>query len=61
MVRDLADPAYEPSDEELQQLSRDAFARVGEQHRAGLVRLRADIERLRVEVLADLARGSIPG
>ena len=49
---DLANPDFEPSDEELQELSRRAFAGVGKKYSAALRRLEADIERSRREVLA---------
>jgi predicted Zn-dependent protease with MMP-like domain len=51
----LADPDYEPSDEELQQLARDAFADVPARHRAAQKRLWDQIAALRAEVLARLA------
>jgi predicted Zn-dependent protease with MMP-like domain len=51
----LADPDYEPSDEELQQLARDAFADVPAQHRAARQRLWDEIAALRAQVLARLA------
>ena len=40
---DLADPAFEPTDEELIGLSRRAFAGVRERHEAALARIRAQI------------------
>ncbi len=39
----LSDPEFEPTDEELQGLSRRAFAGVAAAHEASLVRLRAEI------------------
>lgn len=45
----LADPSCEPTDEELGELFKRAFADVGRQHRESLARLRAEIARLRVE------------
>jgi len=51
MEINLADPAFEPTDEQLQQLARDAFADVGERHRAALARLRARILAGRAEAM----------
>jgi hypothetical protein len=51
MARNLADPSYEPSDEELQELSHAAFADVGARHDAALARLRAEIQKLRAAAL----------
>jgi len=45
----LADPAFEPTDEQLGELFKRAFADVGSKHRESLARLRAEIARLRVE------------
>ena len=59
---DLANPDFEPSDEELQELSRKAFAGVGTKYSAALKRFEDDIERSRREVLArveaELAKAS---
>jgi predicted Zn-dependent protease with MMP-like domain len=55
MVRNLADPDYEPTDEDLQELSRTAFAHVPAQNRELLVRLRAKIAAGRKELLERLA------
>ena len=55
VARNLADPAYEPSDEELQQLARDAFADVAERNREAQRQLWEQIEALRTEVRAWLA------
>lgn len=59
---DLADPDFEPSDDELQELSRRAFAGVGKKYSVALKRLEEDIERSRREVLAhveaELAKAS---
>ena len=55
MAGNLADPDYEPSDEELQQLARDAFADVPAQHREAQQRLWDEIAALRAQVLARLA------
>jgi hypothetical protein len=51
MARNLADPSYEPSDEELQELSRAAFADVPARRKAALERLRAEIRTLRAAAL----------
>lgn len=53
---DLANPDFEPSDEELQELSRRAFEGVGERYAAALKRLEADIAQERREVLARVER-----
>lgn len=45
----FGDPAFEPTDEQLRELAREAFAEVAENHRAALARLRVEIARLRVE------------
>ena len=45
----LADPTFEPTDEQLGELFKRAFADVDRQHRESLARLRAEIARLRVE------------
>lgn len=55
VARNLADPAYEPSDEELQQLARDAFADVAERNREAQPLLWEQIAVLRAEVKAWLA------
>ena len=46
----LADPEFEPTDEQLEALFKRAFAEVGSKHRESLARLRAEIALLRVEV-----------
>lgn len=48
----LADPSYEPTDEELQELSRSAFQNVAKQHEEALSRLRAEIAKLSAEARA---------
>jgi hypothetical protein len=48
----FADPAIEPGDEALEQLSREAFAEVSSRHREALARLRTQVSALRVDVLA---------
>lgn len=56
---DFGDPEFEPTDEQLQALSREAFAEVGAKNVAALERLRAEVSELRARVLMDLAsRGS---
>ncbi|MBI5498092.1 MAG: hypothetical protein HY904_24025 [Deltaproteobacteria bacterium] len=42
----FADPAYEPTDEELVELSHEAFADVTARHQAALQRLYAEVRRL---------------
>ena len=55
MAGNLADPDYEPSDEELQQLAHDAFADVPARHREAQQRLWDEIAILRAQALARLA------
>lgn len=43
----FADPDFEPTDEDLRALSREAFADVGARHREALERLRGEIAALR--------------
>ena len=50
----LADPDYEPSDDELAGLTKRAFAGVKEAERLRLEKLRGDIARAREEALARL-------
>jgi hypothetical protein len=45
----LADPAFEPTDEQLGELFKRAFADVDSKHRESLARLRAEIAQLRAE------------
>lgn len=45
----LADPAFEPTDEQLGEIFKRAFADVDRKHRESLARLRAEIARLRTE------------
>jgi hypothetical protein len=52
--RDLSDPDYEPSDEELQELSRAAFAHLAKARQESDAKLVADIARLRKEALQRL-------
>jgi hypothetical protein len=55
----LADPDYEPSDEELAGLMKRAFAGLEDAQRARMDKLRANIARLSAEALARL-RSSAP-
>jgi hypothetical protein len=50
----LADPDYEPSDEELAGLTKRAFAGVKEAERLRIEKLRGDVARAREEALARL-------
>lgn len=50
----LADPAFEPTDEQLVELSRGAFAHVAERRRAALARVHADVAKRREEALRDV-------
>lgn len=50
----LADPDYEPTDEELEELTRSAFAHLAEARREADEKLKAEIARLRAEALARL-------
>jgi hypothetical protein len=52
--KDLADPEFEPSDEDLIGLSRRAFAGVPEAHNTVLEEVRAKIARAREESLRSL-------
>lgn len=49
---ELSNPDFEPTDEELQELSRRAFAGVAERYAEALAKLEREIERGRQEVLA---------
>jgi hypothetical protein len=51
-VVNFADPEFEPTDEQLHQLSREAFADVARLHAEALVRLRQEIQVLRAQRLA---------
>jgi hypothetical protein len=51
----FGDSEFEPTDEQLQALSREAFADVAELNRKALARLQAEIEVLKSEALARLA------
>jgi hypothetical protein len=50
----LADPEFEPSDEQLQELSRAAFAHLAEARRESDERLRREIAELRQKALDSL-------
>ena len=52
---DLADPDFEPTGEQLQELSKRAFAGVREAHEKSLVEIRARIAKHGDEVLQRLA------
>jgi len=52
----LADPEFEPTDEELIELAHRAFAGVAKANEATQAKLRADIAALREESLRRLAR-----
>ncbi len=54
----LADPDYEPTDEELMALSRAAFADVGERHRRALAKLHAEIAEARRQQRLALSKGA---
>jgi hypothetical protein len=61
----LADPAFEPTDEQLIGLSKRAFAGVAAKHEAVLARLRAEIRAMSALVMKDLdaraaARSKVP-
>jgi hypothetical protein len=59
----FADPDFEPSDEELVQLSREAFAGILEAREKSLAELRERIARAREAARTEFARrhGSLPG
>jgi hypothetical protein len=48
----LADPTYEPSDEDLDRLMHDAFSGMGRAREESLAAMRARIERLQAEARA---------
>lgn len=50
----LADPSFEPTDEQLIELSRRAFADVPRKNELALEKLRAEIAELRRKVLREL-------
>jgi hypothetical protein len=53
---DLSDPSFEPSDEQLEGLSKRAFAGVAASHAAALARLRADVAEARKATLIALEK-----
>lgn len=55
VARNLADPAYEPSDDELLGLMRDAFGGLKEAREVSLIEMRERIARLEQEARARLA------
>lgn len=61
-TRNLADPAYEPSDEDLHELMSRAFAHVPAQQERVLRELREKIGQLRTAALAaaELRKVSVP-
>jgi hypothetical protein len=54
----LADPECEPTDEQLLELSKRAFANVRSEHAESLAKLREEIARLRIEARRRVA--SVP-
>jgi hypothetical protein len=52
----LADPDFEPTDEQLIGLSKRAFAGVAAKYEAAFARLRAEIEVMQTQGLKDLAQ-----
>ena len=57
---DLADPSYEPSDEELAELMRSAFAEVSTRQEAAEREMRNRIAVARAEALRGLRRRPFP-
>jgi hypothetical protein len=55
-IRNLADPAFEPTDEDLIGLAKRAFAHVREAHEESLRKVRADIAAARQAALERLNR-----
>lgn len=53
-VTNFGDPSFEPTDEELAELMREAFADVPARSAAALSRIREEIEELRVQAMARL-------
>jgi hypothetical protein len=52
---DLADPDFEPTDEQLIGLSKRAFAGVAAKYEAALAKLHAEIEVMSAQAMRDLA------
>jgi hypothetical protein len=50
----FADPTFEPTDEELQRLAREAFADAAQRRNAAMARFWAHVDALRAEVLERL-------
>jgi hypothetical protein len=55
-VTNFGDPSFEPTDEELAELMREAFADVPARSAAALSRIRQEIEELRAQAMARLER-----
>jgi hypothetical protein len=53
-VTNFGDPSFEPTDEELAELMREAFADVPVRSAAALSRIRQEIEELRIQAMARL-------
>lgn len=53
-VTNFGDPSFEPTDEELAELMREAFADVPARSAAALARIRQEIEELRAQAMARL-------
>lgn len=53
-VTNFGDPSFEPTDEELAELMREAFADVPARSAAALSRIRHEIEELRAQAMARL-------
>ena len=53
----LADPAYEPSDDDLARLMQDAFRGLGDAREESLIAMRARIARLQTEARARFEAG----
>jgi hypothetical protein len=51
-VTNFGDPSYEPTDEELAELMREAFADVPARNAAALARIHDEVAKLREEALA---------
>jgi hypothetical protein len=51
---DLADPDFEPTDEQLEGLSKRAFAGVGEKYDAAFAKLNAEIQAQQIQVLKEV-------
>jgi hypothetical protein len=56
----LADPEFEPTDEQLIGLSKRAFEGVAARHEAVLARLRAEIRAMSAQVIKDLRMRAAP-